>query len=223
MYLPPLQLTRNDRVYVSGDVTIDSSAAIAPGVILQANPGSRIAIAAGVCIGMGSIIKVYEGSLVIESGATIGAGVLAIGAGKIGANASIGTATTILNPAIEPARVVPAGSVVGDESRQWAEIQASEVDKGAAELSELPIVESEVQTGVYSSPSSPTADQPTQNPEAIAPDPPAVQPKPDSSGGETSEGSGAEVPGQKQINRLLLTLFPHNNTWKQPIKGGQDD
>lgn len=111
MRLPPLPPIGH-QVHVNGDVSIDEGAVIAPGVILQADPGCRIAIAAGVCIGMGSILHAHQGNLDVEAGACLGAGVLVIGTGKIGAYACIGAITTIWNQDIEPQQLIPAGSVL---------------------------------------------------------------------------------------------------------------
>lgn len=47
MQLPPLQPFVNLEPFVSGDVKIDPSAAIAPGVILQAASNCQIIIGAG--------------------------------------------------------------------------------------------------------------------------------------------------------------------------------
>ncbi len=97
MYVRSVHPSNNFDTYISGEVTIDPSAAIAPGVLLQASPNSRIIIGAGACIGLGSILHAYEGTLEVEAGANLGAGVLVVGKGKIGANACIGSTTTILN------------------------------------------------------------------------------------------------------------------------------
>jgi carbon dioxide concentrating mechanism protein CcmN len=118
MYLPSLHPVSNSHFYVSGNVTIDPSAAIAPGVLFQADPESQIIIAAGVCIGMGTILHAHEGILEVESGANIGTGVLMVGKGKIGTNACIGSMTTILNSDLGSGEVVPPGSLIGDASRQ---------------------------------------------------------------------------------------------------------
>jgi carbon dioxide concentrating mechanism protein CcmN len=118
VYLPPLQAMHDSQVYINGDVTIDPSAAIAPGVLLQASPGSSITIAAGVCIGMGAVLHACEGTLEIQAGASLGAGVLIVGAGVIGPNACIGAQSTLLNTSVEGKLLVPSGSVLGDRSRQ---------------------------------------------------------------------------------------------------------
>lgn len=118
MYLPPLQAMHDSQVFISGDVTIDSNAAIAPGVLLQASAGSSIIIGAGVCIGMGAVLHACDGTLEIQAGASLGAGVLVVGTGTIGPNACIGSQSTLLNTSVEGQVLVPSGSVLGDRSRQ---------------------------------------------------------------------------------------------------------
>ncbi|MEH2287909.1 transferase [Nostoc sp.] len=120
MSVPLLRLNNNFDTYISGEVTIHPSAVLAPGVILQAAVNSKIIIGPGVCIGMGAILQVHEGTLEVEAGANLGAGFLMIGEGKIGANACIGSATTVFNYSVEPGQVVPPGSILGDTSRQIA-------------------------------------------------------------------------------------------------------
>lgn len=220
MYLPPLQPNRNPNIYISGDVTIDERAAIAPGVILLACPGSRIAIAAGVCIGMGSILQVDRGELAIEEGATIGAGVLAIGSGKIGANACIGSATTILNRSIAAGEVVPPGSVLGDESRQWADIEALESSNSPQEESAFipnfnpPEVPFPTPTPAASPPLEEPAIAPSPTAAANGTAPPATpEPPPEE---ESAASSPTPVYGHEQIQRLMQTLFPHKQMPNQP-------
>jgi carbon dioxide concentrating mechanism protein CcmN len=118
VYSPPLQAMHDSQVYISGDVTIDPSAAIAPGALLQASEGSSITIAAGVCIGMGAVLHACGGTLEIQTGASLGAGVLIVGAGIIGPNVCIGAQSTLLNTSLEGNVLVPSGSVLGDRSRQ---------------------------------------------------------------------------------------------------------
>jgi carbon dioxide concentrating mechanism protein CcmN len=61
---------------------------------------------------------VSEGILEIEAGANLGAGFLMVGEGKIGANACIGSATTVFNCSVAPGQVIPPGAILGDTSRQ---------------------------------------------------------------------------------------------------------
>jgi carbon dioxide concentrating mechanism protein CcmN len=123
MSVPPLRLSNKFDSYISGEVTVDPSAVLAPGVILQAAANGKIIIGRGVCIGMGAILQVHEGTLEVEAGANLGAGFLMVGKGKIGANACIGSATTVFNYSVEPGQVIPAGSILGDTSRQITETQ----------------------------------------------------------------------------------------------------
>jgi carbon dioxide concentrating mechanism protein CcmN len=118
MSVPLLRLSDNFDKYISGEVNIHKSAVLAPGVILQAAANSKIIIGPGVCIGMGSILQVNEGILEVEAGANLGAGFLMVGPGKIGANACIGSATTVFHCSVAPEQVVPPGSILGDSSRQ---------------------------------------------------------------------------------------------------------
>ncbi len=140
MSVPPLRLYNNFETFYSGEVIIHASAVIAPGVIMQAAPDSKIIIGSGVCIGMGSILQVDTGILEIESGANLGAGFLMVGAGKIGTNACIGSATTVFRSSIKPGEVVPAGSVIGDTSRTFSEPSHSETN-GFVKQPELPVTE----------------------------------------------------------------------------------
>jgi len=124
--------------HIDGDVMIHPSAVIAPGVILQAATNSKIIIGAGVCLGMGSILQVSEGILEIEAGANLGAGFLMVGEGKIGINACIGAATTVFKCSVASEQVIPPGSILGDGSRQVAELSTQE-----AQLIDNPIEQPE--------------------------------------------------------------------------------
>ncbi|MCX8079107.1 MAG: transferase, partial [Geminocystis sp.] len=84
MSIPVLQVPCLSNTKVVGDVTIDPTAIIAPGVILNATPGSRIVIKSGACLGMGTIITAIGGDVVVESNAILGAGSLIVGACVIG-------------------------------------------------------------------------------------------------------------------------------------------
>lgn len=121
-----LRLSNNFDSYISGEVNIHPSAVLAPGVILQAAVNSKIIIGPGVCIGMGAILQVHEGTLEVEAGANLGAGFLMVGKGKIGANACIGSATTVFNYSVEPGQVIAPGSILGDTSRQIAQTKEPE-------------------------------------------------------------------------------------------------
>lgn len=104
-------------ICVSGDVRIDPSAVIAPGVVIQAVGDSYVAIAAGVCLGMGAIIQAHQGNIEICQGAMVGAKVLIIGHSTIGANACIGYGSTIFYTSVPATTVTPPNSLLGDTSR----------------------------------------------------------------------------------------------------------
>jgi carbon dioxide concentrating mechanism protein CcmN len=136
MYLPPLHPQPHRDIYVSGDVTIHPSAAIAPGVLIQAEADSRVVIGSGVCIGMGAVIHAYAGLLEVQSGAVLGAGVLLMGVSQVGAGASIGASSTILDSTISAQTIVPPGSLIGDRSRQGVISEEPIVDDQPSEEAE---------------------------------------------------------------------------------------
>ena len=210
MQLPTLPLISNSHVYVEGDVSIDPSAAIAAGVILRAAFDSKIIIAAGVCIGMGSILHSHQGTLEVEAGANLGAGVLVVGKGKIGANACIGATTTIWNSSIESGQVVQAGSVVGDRGRQITDVSLTSTSTTSSYTPETTAVSTNTTskeslngqlapTSAVESSSTAKEDSPT---EAKVEEPNLET--------ETS------VYGQGNLNRLLKTLFPYTTPSLNP-------
>jgi len=191
MYVSPLQLLSNSQIYVSGDVTVEEGAAIAPGVILQAEPDSKIAIASSACIGMGTIIHARGGTLIVEAGAILGTGVLVVGSGKIGVNACIGSGATILNPAIENSQVLAAGVLIGDDSRQVTKMP--EVSEPTSPPVEPP------QTAEVKTEEVPTPTTESRSPEPL--------------------NSSGSMHGQAHINSLLTTLFPHRAYFKNDQNG----
>ncbi|MBD2741761.1 hypothetical protein [Coleofasciculus sp. FACHB-1120] len=214
MHLPLLPPLSNSQVYVKGDVSIDEGAAIAPGAILQAAPDSKIIIAAGVCIGMGTILHAHEGTIEVETGAILGAGVLVVGKGKIGANACIGATTTIFNSSVESWQIVPPGSLLGDNTRQVADTPSAATPTAATPTAATPTAASseavsDPQANQEDSPTASTGEE-TQNGQAIASTlstsnsedtPNELTPQ--------SPSAGTPVYGQANLNRLLTTLFPH--------------
>lgn len=189
--ISPPSAIGNFNSYQSGEVTIDPSAAIALGVILQAPPNSKIIIAAGVCIGMGTVLHASDGILEIEAGAILGAGVLVVGAGKIGTNACIGSATTILNCSIEPGQVVAPGSLIGDNSRSVEEPPAAN-----------PTTTDTEQTPEVVTVSS-TPPQPDQT----------VQPEPEST------STTPVIYGKASLTQLISTLLPYKQSLQQDQNG----
>lgn len=212
MYLSPLQLSSNFQVCISGDVVVDEGAAIAPGAILRADPDSRISIAAGACIGMGVIIHANaQGTLEVGAGAILGAGVLIVGSGAIGANACIGAATTLINPCVDKMQILPAGSLIGDGSRQVT-LEATVEPKAEPKAEAEPEPKAEpVETSEADRTKPETPPETTSSPESTA-----VTEQPPEPG---------EVPtilyGQAHINRLLGTLFPYRKSFNKSGENGQ--
>jgi carbon dioxide concentrating mechanism protein CcmN len=222
MYLPPVRPVSYSDIYVSGDVTIDESAVIAPGTILNAAPNSRIVIRAGVCVGMGTVLNASGGAIEIEEGAVVGAGVLAIGNVHIGDRACIGTATTIVNASIEKMAVIPSGSLIGDISRQVAMAVESQTDNAKHSVADnngfTPKQEPQNEQVIKASSIEPknvqnenssvaTESPPEETPVEVAPH----QTEPESS----VQNSKSPVVGQVYINQLLVTLFPERDSFNR--------
>jgi len=126
MAVMPWQPLHNQASCIDGEVSIDPSAVVASGVALIANPQSRIVIGAGVCIGMGVVLHADRGTLKVEDGAILGAGVLMVGAGTIGARACIGPVSTVFNCSVNSGQVVAPGSLLGDTGRSVTEAQVEQ-------------------------------------------------------------------------------------------------
>ncbi len=195
MKFHPLQPISNTEYYVNGNVTIHPGAAIAPGVLLQADPESQIIIGAGACIGMGAVLHAYQGILEVGESANIGTGVLIVGKGKIGTNACIGSMTTIFNCSLESGQVVAPGTLLGDSSRP-TEAQLQEI---LPEVVEPPNGQVAEPVSVDSAPAE-VAEVTT---EPQAPEPVAKANNP--------------VYGEDSLNRLLSTLLPHRQALNRPL------
>lgn len=224
MRLPPLPLIRDAHFCVSGHVTIHPSAVIAPSVMLQADPGSHLIIAEGVCIGVGSILHAHQGILEIEAGVTLGRGVLIIGSGKIGANACIGSASTIFNGSVLSGQSIPPGSLIGDGSRQVAIGSSSEAQMasepaptqapppigGGAASPAPPASSSSEPTSEQDSVSQPGSSQETQSE-------PPTSPTASSSSPKSAHSSPSKmIYGQAYLERMMITMFPYRQALDSP-------
>jgi carbon dioxide concentrating mechanism protein CcmN len=107
-----LEPIHTDQYVVVGDVVIAEGVAIAPGVLLQADPGSRIVLGSGICLGMGCVVHASGGEIRIDAGVNLGAGVLIVGVTTIGPGAIVGAGTTIFGEAIGPGQLVPPNSLL---------------------------------------------------------------------------------------------------------------
>jgi len=219
MPVPPLRLDTNFDSHISGEVIVHPSAVIAPGVILQAATNSKIVIGAGVCIGMGSILQVTTGIIEIEAGVSLGAGFLMVGAGRIGVNACIGSATTVFNCSVEPGQVVAPGSVLGDTTVRPALTSPTEIDtkelKPSTTKPASVNVESQNGTGKDKNNSESQIPSPINSGETESNS--QEHPNQDSETSSTDPNIfGTQIYGQGSIQRLLITLFPNRQPLSEP-------
>ncbi|HEY9639849.1 MAG TPA: hypothetical protein V6C57_05160 [Coleofasciculaceae cyanobacterium] len=197
MRSPSPPLINDTHFFVSGNVTIHPTAAIAPGVLLQADPGCQLVVSAGACIGIGSILHAHQGDLVLEAGVTLGSGVLIVGGATIGSNACIGSTTTILNRSIEPQQLVAAGSLIGDDSRQVNRaFGVGESENGSAGRGQR---------------------VPDQEPTAQTVEPaPSAADSEDQRAPEMPLGGVQVVYGRTYLERMMVTMFPHRQAVEPP-------
>ena len=221
MDLPLLPIVDNSHVHVSGDVIIDPQAAIAPGTIIQAAPDSQIIIRAGACIGMGSIIQSYQGTIEIETGAVLGAGVLVIGQGKIGSHACVGTATTIFAASIQAQEIVPPGSLIGDPSRQVALESCAEIPEPEEVESSSPTPEPEEnitnsdQVEVESEAEATESSETIEEEEASPPSENTPTTSKDIDSNSPEQEANSNIYGSIHVSRLLLTIFPEGQSFNR--------
>jgi carbon dioxide concentrating mechanism protein CcmN len=212
MPLPHLEPVSYSEIYISGDVTIHESAVVAPGAILSAATDSRIVIGAGVCVGMGAIFNACHGAIEIAEGAVIGAGVLMVGRGKIGNNACVGSATTIFNASVDQMTVIPAGSLIGDNSRQVAIAVETQANNSKAHVNDNNSSNSPKE---HASESFFQESPDVSATEINAPEEPSVVVESHQTEPESSHPSKSPVVGQVYINQLLVTLFPERDFLKR--------
>lgn len=232
--LPTISHTQ---IYVSGDVMIDETAAIAPGVILQATGNGKIIIKAGACIGMGVVLTANQGTIEIGEGAILGAGVLIVGSGKISDRACIGTASTLIDTSVESRECVAPGSLLGDTSRPETPSPTSHSEPESngshspPEPSPWEATTAQSENNGHQSPYQPKSpplettpeeaennghevnDQPVEGTESPAPTSDNDHPPPSDS--EQPPPSNTTIYGQTHIERLMVTLFPHKEKFKK--------
>jgi len=218
-----LPATGHTKVYVSGEVEIDETATIAPGVILQATDQGRIIIKAGACLGMGTVLTANEGSIEIGEGAILGAGVLVVGYGKIGDQACVGTASTLIQTSVAAMAVIPPGSLFGDDSRQGnpspEATPATSPATSPTPENNCPHVDEVTFNNNLDSASSFTNSTAETNGSDLnqetvkqTSDP---APNEETSSSQKQSPSNTTIYGQTHIERLMVTLFPHKENFKK--------
>lgn len=209
-HLPPLTPLSYPQAKCIGEVFIHPHAVIAAGVLLWAEPGSRLEIAAGACIGMGTILHASHGAILIGTGASLGAGVLFIGCGEIGAQACVGAATTIINTSVAVGEVIQPGSLLGDTSRQVPVLE-NQSSTEAVEVISQAIVEAPEQTPANVLTPKTAINSPEPEPEI--PEPNALSPVTENAGLELEtpepipETTIKAVYGQSYVNQMLNQMF----------------
>lgn len=201
MQSPSLEPIDDCHIYISGEVIVHPSAAIAPGVLLQAEPGSRLTVAAGVCIGRGSVLHVHQGTLEIEAGAILGSMVLIVGSGKIGTDACVGASTTIINSSIDAHQSVPPNSLIGDSSRS---VDFATSDRSPTNGSATPGQSAEANFWFQTAQPQPAAQPPTASQNGAST---PAKPAP-----EAIQKPHPPVYGQAYIERFMITMFPHRQS-----------
>jgi carbon dioxide concentrating mechanism protein CcmN len=200
-------------VHLDGNVSIDPTAAIAPGVLLQAEADSRITIGAGVCIGTGTIVHASGGNIDIGAGVCVGRGVLIVGSGSIDRNACIGAGTTVFNPQIEEGDVVPTHSIVGDLSRgevsvvETPDLPPPSVQPPPVDPPDLWATEDAWDTSTVNTPIM--ADPPFENTFLSTPPPTPFVVIETESSVEITHRSNEYVAGRANFDRLKRQLFPN--------------
>jgi len=183
-----------------GEVHVASGAQIGVGAFLYAQAGSHIHIHTGACVGEHCILHVFGGSLVIESGATLGAGVLVFGQGVIGARAFIGERATLIQPEIPQEGIVPPGSLVGDRSRPVADPLLYPMPTVPTPLSIEDPLSQPAPESVFSRPAE--SEPPTEE-KAPFPLSPTDQVR------QQTASNGRPIPGQATLQQLLRKIYPH--------------
>jgi carbon dioxide concentrating mechanism protein CcmN len=211
--LPP-SLTPNTHYAVSGDVSIDPSAAIASGSLLLAEPGCTLTIGVGVCVGTGSVLHAFGGNLVVETGAILGSAVLLIGNGSIGEYACVGAMSTLINAIIQPRQGIQQESCVfGDEPLDFSGAIHAAAPNGHYGRSPAPnshLATAYPSNGAFSSTSSNGSVNGVQVPNSSNP---ASAPGFSATSGSLpfQPADGKRVYGLEAYYRLIAMLFPHRD------------
>lgn len=179
--------------YIGANVEVAPDAVIAAGVVLEAAPGARLVVAAGVCIGSGVIVQAAGGKLTLGTGVNLGTGVLIVGQGVVGPHACVGSESSLLNPQVSAGAVIPARSLLGVQNYppslhngQSAETHANQRVSSSTDSSstDTDVATENGDNGVGAEDAAAIADK--QSPNSV-------------------------VYGREQVVQLMKTLFPHRD------------
>lgn len=200
----------DSQYFVIGHVIIHPSAAIAPGVILHASPGSHIVVAEEACIATGSVLHAYQGTIEICAQATLGTRSMVTGPCRIGERACLGAMATVFGGSIDADQVVAAGTWVGDAGPGWPAAEPEPEPKSEpVSASEQTTPAAAVKPPVIGLPKPLQPLQSLQPNQATEPTEPPV-----SSTDQTSNGPSppqppkhAQVYGRESVDRLMQAMF----------------
>lgn len=215
----PLHFVSHTHYYCGGDVVVDDSAAVAPGVVFRAAPSGSIRVGPGVCVGAGVVIQA-RGHVMIEAGVSLGTGVLIVGHGHVGKDACVGPSSTLVNPAIAANEIVPPCSLIDPR------VSASETvtpQNGASAANGASYFQSGAQSGGFKPTGGPVPSMPMPPRTSPTVEPQAVAPKavhvPDidaasdiSTGAPAPLAQNRPVYGRAHVKSLLSALFPHRQS-----------
>lgn len=196
--------------YICGDVVVEEGVAIAAGVMLIADPGSRLVVESGVCLGANTLLHARQGDLHVEANGVVGQDSLIIGHGRIGACSCVGSASTLLNPSLGPNQVVAANTYPG-QPRPEVSLQGEssgspphhQLNGQGAVPQPRPGESGGHREATMAVPAEANGSSPI--PEADLP----TQPPPT----EAKLNGHAQISGRRQVEQLLKTLFPHRRSF----------
>jgi carbon dioxide concentrating mechanism protein CcmN len=199
--------------------------------LLQAEPGSRLLIAANVCIGAGAVLHAWDGDLTIESEAVIGAGALVAGHGNVGQRACIGTKATLWNCDIAPGEAIAPNCFITSGLPDEPSPVLADAEKSVASpppFDSVPPVspslngkfpgssENSIEALPVEAPSAspqPVQSESTKTPESqFAEDQPSESPPLKN---QPSAEAMRQVYGKAYFERMMLSLFPHRGKSQQ--------
>ncbi len=211
MHLPPLQSPSMTHYCTSGDVSIAPDAVIAAGSVLKADSDCAIVIGAGVCLGLGSVLHANDGTITVEAGASLGAGTVIVGHCRIGAQACIGTSTTIYNVSVAPGQLVPPASLLGSMGRSVeATTFASEQQPDAAPKIENVGAATDKRNSAEASTPKAAKMEPEPSPwDEVEPETPTASSSPSSTAATGKPRSKTVVYGKAQFEQMRGEMFSH--------------
>jgi len=225
MQSSPFHLASNTHYCCNGDVSVADTAVVGAGTVLQALPGSQVRIEAGACIGAGVVIQAKAGTLVVEAQASLGTGVLLVGQGYIGRAATVGPASTLINPAVAAHTIISPHSLQGVPGAAAGQAGGQPTAAAAETPSSF---NPDRPTGPHRVPLTPRTTTPVE-PQPVEPKPVETAGhgvsygigQPSDSNGSSENGAGTNgsglaarktVYGRDQVNGLLSALFPHRQS-----------